>query len=122
MYTDTAATEQAYSDLTKLTMVGEDVDDYVAQFKHLLLCAGWERGAKGSLEMFKQGLKKGIHYVILQHDPIPQTIDEWIAAARQEVARQHLISASLGIGGSMNYRGNQSCGQGKKQLPGCQQW
>ena len=42
MYTNMAAAEQAYSDLTKLTMVGEDINEYVAQFEHLLLCAGWE--------------------------------------------------------------------------------
>ena len=122
MYTDMAAAEQAYSELTKLQMICKDVNDYVAHFEHLLLCTRWEQGAKGSLEMFKRGLRKGIHYTILQRDPIPQTIDEWIAAARREVARRHLVSASLGTRGAMNYCGNQNQGQGRKQLPRCQQW
>ena len=66
MYTDTTAAEQAYSDLTKLKMEGEEIDKYVAQFEQLLLRAGWEHRAKGSLKMFKKGLCNHIHYTMLQ--------------------------------------------------------
>ena len=95
-FTDTASAEQAYEDLTKLEMKGDDVDEYVAAFERLIVRAGWERNAKGSLEMFKQGLRKGLHYTILQRDPMPQNLDEWQAAARREVQRRRLVVASLG--------------------------
>jgi hypothetical protein len=80
-FADTAAAEQAYADLTRLEMKGDEIDEYVATFEHLLSKAGWDRDAHGSLEMFKQGLRKGLHATILQRDPIPNTINEWQAAA-----------------------------------------
>ena len=95
-FTDTASAKRAYGDLMKLEMKGDDIDEYIAAFEHLIIRAGWERVAKGSLEMFKQGLRKGIHYTILQRDPIPQTFDEWQAAARREVERRRMVMASLG--------------------------
>ena len=55
-YADTASEEQAYADMTKLEMKGDEIDEYIAAFEYLLIQAGWERDARGSLEMFKQGL------------------------------------------------------------------
>ena len=46
--------------------------------------------------MFKQGLTPGIHYRILNRNPVPRTIDDWYAAAREEVMRQQMIRASMG--------------------------
>ena len=77
-------------------MKGEDIDDYIATFKSLIVKAGWERVAQGSLEMFKQGLTPGLHYRILNRNPVPRTIDDWYAAAREEMTRQQMIRASLG--------------------------
>jgi hypothetical protein len=71
VFTDAASAEQAYEDLTKLEMKGDDIDEYVAAFERLIIRAGWERTTKGSLEMFKQGLRKGLHYTILERDPMP---------------------------------------------------
>ena len=46
--------------------------------------------------MFKQGLTPGIHYRILNRNPVPRTIDDWYAAAREEVTRRQMIRASMG--------------------------
>jgi len=80
-FMDMAMAEQAYADLSKLEMKGDEINKYIATFKHLLARAGWDRAAHGSIEMFKQGLQKGIHTSILQKDPLPIGIDQWQAAA-----------------------------------------
>jgi len=95
-FVDTASAEQAYAELTKLEMKVDEVDEYITKFEHLMTKAGWERSTRGSLEMFKQGLRKDSHLTILQRDPIAGTLDEWQQAARREVQRQKLIVASLG--------------------------
>jgi len=95
-FADTAAAEQAYTNLSKLEMKGDEIDEYIAIFEHLLARAGWDWAAHGSIEMFKQGLRKGIHARILQKDPLPNGIDQWQAAVRKEVQRQCLIFTSLG--------------------------
>ena len=56
MYMDAASEEQAYMDMMKLEMKGDEIDEYIAAFEYLLIQAGWERDTRGSLEMFKQGL------------------------------------------------------------------
>ena len=66
-------------------MKGEDIDDYIATFESLIVKAGWERAAQGSLEMFKQGLTLGIHYWILNRNLVPRTIDNWYTATREEM-------------------------------------
>ena len=80
-YADTASEEQAYTDMTKLEMKGDEIDKYIAVFEYLLIPASWERDARGSLEMFKQGLQKGLHWTILQCDPMLVTLNDWQAAA-----------------------------------------
>jgi len=94
-FANTATADQAYADLAKLEMRGDEIDEYLAAFEHLRLKAGWERGAHRTLEIFKKGLRRRVHWTILQRDPIPVTMDEWIAAARREIQRR-LVLASLG--------------------------
>ena len=77
-------------------MKGEDINDYIATFESLIVKAGWEQAAQGSLKIFKQGLTPGIHYQILNRNPVPRTIDDWYAAAREEMMRRQMICASLG--------------------------
>ena len=80
-FIDTVSSEQVYAALTDLQMKGEDIDDYITTFESLIIKAGWERAAQGLLEMFKQGLNAGIHYHILNRNPVPRTIDDWYTAA-----------------------------------------
>ena len=95
-FTDTMSSEQAYAALTDLQMKGEDIDDYIATFKSLIVKAGWEQAAQGLLEMFRQGLTPGIHYRILNRNPVPRTIDDWYTATREEMQCQQMIRTSLG--------------------------
>lgn len=41
-FVDTAAVEQAYADLSKLEMKGDEIDKYIATFEHLLARVGWD--------------------------------------------------------------------------------
>jgi len=56
-FADTASAEQAYAELMKLEMRGDEIEEYIAAFEHLRLKAGWERGTQGSLEMFKKSCR-----------------------------------------------------------------
>ena len=86
-WTDTSKKQNAYDQLMKLTMVGWDVDTYIATFKRLALAAGWALDTEGTIVRFREGLSKGIHSKALDRDKIPRTMDEWKATARTEVAR-----------------------------------
>jgi len=59
-FADTASAERTYADLTRLGMKGDEIDEYIATFEHLLTKPGWERTAHGSLETFKTRLEKGL--------------------------------------------------------------
>jgi len=95
-FADTASAERAYADLAKLEMRGDEIDEYIVTFEHLRLKTGWERGAHCILQIFKKGLPRGLHQTILQHDPIPVTMDEWRATARRKIQRR-LVLANLGL-------------------------
>ena len=84
---DTSKKQNAYDQLMKLTMVGWDIDTYIATFEQLALAAGWALNTEGTIVCFREGLSKGIHSKALDRDKIPRTMDEWKAAARTEVAR-----------------------------------
>ena len=71
----------------KLTMVGWDIDTYIATFERLALAAGWALDTEGTIVCFREGLSKGIHSKALDRDKIPHTMDKWKAAACTEVAR-----------------------------------
>ena len=86
-WTDTSKKQNTYDQLMKLTMVGWDIDTYIATFKRLALAAGWALDAEGTIVCFREGLSKGIHSKALDRDKIPRTMDEWKAAARREVAQ-----------------------------------
>ena len=86
-WTDTSKKQNAYNQLMKLTMMGWDIDTYIATFERLALAAGWALDAEGTIVRFREGLSKGIHSKALDRDKIPRTMDEWKAAARTEVAR-----------------------------------
>ena len=86
-WTDTLKKQNAFDKLMRLTMNGWDVDTYIATFDRLTLAAGWDQNSEGTIAKFREGLSKGVHSKALDRDHIPHTIDEWMAAARTEVAR-----------------------------------
>jgi hypothetical protein len=64
-------------------MGNRSIDEYVAQFKHLLQKVGWDCTSRGSLFQFKKGLDWKIHLKILQKEPMPaEDLDAWDEAAR----------------------------------------
>ena len=73
------------------------IDEYVANFEHLLQKAGWDHTSQGLLFQFKRGLDWCIHLKILQKEPmLAEMLDAWEEAACREVERQAFIDASLG--------------------------
>ena len=68
-------------------MKGWDIDTYIVTFERLALAANWALPAEGTIMQFRQGLNKMIHSCTLDRDKIPDTFEEWKAAARTEVAR-----------------------------------
>ena len=68
-------------------MKGWDIDTYIVTFERLALAANWALPAEGTIMQFRQGLNRMIHSRTLDRDKIPETYDEWKAAARTEVAR-----------------------------------
>ena len=84
-FTDTAKAEEATTQLLKLKMDGEDLDSYTATFENLRARAGWERDAKGTIRLYRQGLKLSLHRAILERTQTPlDTMDEWQEAARKQ--------------------------------------
>ena len=84
---DTSKKQNAHDQLRKLAMKGWDIDTYIVTFERLTLAANWALPAEGTIMQFRQGLNKMIHSRALDRDKIPETFDEWKAAAHTEVAR-----------------------------------
>ena len=61
-FTDTALEQRAYGELANCTMRSKSIDEYLAQFEHLLQKAGWDCTSRGSLFQFKKGLDRNILY------------------------------------------------------------
>ena len=99
-FTNTNAVEQARTDLNKLEMAGEQIDEYIAKFENLLRKADIPRSEIGAIEKFKDGLKRGIFGAIMKRDTWPTNIDEWEEAARREVRRYSIIKEAMGARGN----------------------
>jgi Retrotransposon gag protein len=90
-YAYTGRIEQARSDLGRLEMSGDQIDEYIAKFENLLKRAEIPRGEVGAIEKFRNGLKKGLRVAILKRDDWPETLDEWEEKARREVRRYKIF-------------------------------
>ena len=65
-----------------------DIDSYIARFKTLLEQAGYQTTDKGALKLFKKGLPTPLNIRIITNvNPIPETLDDWIKAAREQQLR-----------------------------------
>jgi len=64
-FADTALEQHAYGELANCTMGSKSIDEYIANFEHLLQKAGWDHISQGSLFQFKKGLDCHIHLKIL---------------------------------------------------------
>jgi hypothetical protein len=74
----------AHSALQQLTMKGDNLDSYVATFKHLAKRAGYDLTNLGTVHLFAYGLKKGLRSAIMHRDTQPDTFEQWVTAAQNE--------------------------------------
>ena len=110
-YQDTAAEENAYTDLKNLHMTEDRIDEHIAHFEVLLVKAGWNRSNKGSINLFFNGLTKSVQRKILSlYAILPITLDEWQSAARQVVQRYRLMDIKLGPWRPREYEPNSKVG------------
>ena len=83
------------SRLDKLQMAGDDVETYIATFENLIKRAEYKRESVATVHKFRQGLSTDFVRSIMTLEATPNTIDEWQAAARNEVKRafmrRHLL-------------------------------
>ena len=75
-------------------MTGSDLDSYIATHHNLVIRAGWQPDGDAAIESFCNGLIKPLYMQILSHDNLPETMEEWTAAARKEQAKYALKKAS----------------------------
>ena len=99
-FAHTGRVEQARTELAKLEMEGNQIDEYIAKFENLLRKADIPRTEVGSIQKFKEGLRKGVLAAILRRDQWPETIDAWEEHAWREVRRLAIIKESLGERGN----------------------
>ena len=99
-FTNTNEVKQARTDLNKLEMAGDQIDEYIAKFENLLRKADIPHTETGAIEKFKDGLKRGIFGAIMKRDIWPTNIDEWEEAARREVRRYSIIKEAMGARGN----------------------
>jgi hypothetical protein len=66
-------------------MYRNDIDTYISTFETLVVKAGYNCDAKGTVHLFAQGLLPSLLYDLLYSPVIPQTMDEWQTRARDEV-------------------------------------
>ena len=95
-YGVTALVQRAWAQLRGLEMKKDDVDQYIAEFKNLMLLAGKQWSDSMSANYSRSSLKVGLQSAILNQHPVPQTLDEWQAMAHKEVEVAMMKKASLG--------------------------
>lgn len=83
-FMDSTKAQQAHVALQQLTMRGEDLDSYVATFKHLAKVAGYDLANLGTVHLFAKGLKKNLRIAIMNRDTQPTTFIEWVNQAQLE--------------------------------------
>jgi Retrotransposon gag protein len=87
-FTDLADDQRAHMQLLKLSMAGEDLDTYTADFNRLYKTAGFTADEKGTMELYKNGLNSRLLGAIIDsYQTKPATLDAWQKAARDRQIR-----------------------------------
>jgi hypothetical protein len=86
-YTDTAKQQNAHVALQQLQMRKDDLDAYIATFKHLASKAGYALTEAGTVHLFALGLKPALLDAVLLRDTQPTTFTQWAEAARTELQK-----------------------------------
>src|SRR6267154_4907020 len=69
-------------------MQDDDLDMYIARFKHLAQDAGYDLAALATADLFALGLRKKLFDACMFQDNQPETFDEWIIAAKAELTKK----------------------------------
>jgi hypothetical protein len=77
--------EEVLARLKDLQMTGDDVEMYIATFENLIRQARRKREDGWMVDCFRQGLPTDFIRSIMKRETIPNSIDEWQSAAREEV-------------------------------------
>ena len=110
-YQDTAAEENAYTDLKNLRMTEDRINEHITHFEVLLVKAGWNQGDKGSIDLFFNSLTKSVQRKILSlYTTLPVTMDEWQSVVRQVIQRYRLMDIKLGPWKPREYEPNSRVG------------
>jgi hypothetical protein len=80
-FTNTTKKQQAFNTLQHLHMNKDNLDTYVATFKHLAKVAGYTMNEPRTTYLFALGLKQELMDAILHRDTQPMTLDDWITQA-----------------------------------------
>jgi len=83
--------EELLARLGNLQMAGDEVEMYIATFENLTRRAECKRESGPMVHYFRQGLPTNLERSIMKRETIPDTIDEWQSAARQEEKRRRLM-------------------------------
>jgi len=87
-FTDLAEQQNAHQRLLNLTMVGGDLNSYIANFNTLAKLAGFPQDEMGTVEMFKKGLNQQLKETIINnYTKKPVTMADWQKEARERQVR-----------------------------------
>ena len=86
-FSDSTKAQQAHVALQQLNMRGDDLNSYVAAFKHLAKVVGYNLANLGTVHLFTMGLKKGLRSAVLHRDTQPTTFDEWVTQAQSKMQK-----------------------------------
>ena len=94
-FRDTGEEEHFWAQLQLLEMKDNDLDGYIAKFETLIKKANREWDEVAHVDVFKQGLKTWLLQKVMARRPLPYTLDQWQWTAREEVATDTLLKATL---------------------------
>jgi hypothetical protein len=97
-YTDSTIQQTAYRKLQELRMKGQDLDSFIATFKHLATKAGFGLADAATKDLFAKALTHQLLSAILNRDtfdPRTATLAEWETAARREIQRYETRNSML---------------------------
>ncbi len=77
-------TQEVVARMRKLHMIGDDIEMYIASFENLMRQAGCKRESTSMVYQFREGLPTDFERSIVKRR-IPNTLDDWQLAAREEV-------------------------------------
>ena len=75
------APEKAAHELTKLKMVGDQVDDYISRFHYLAEHVEYNLNNKAVLDLFRKGLPWSLRHACLNFNQ-PTTWETWTTSAK----------------------------------------